>query len=132
MLNNINLCGRVTAPIELKKTNSGKSVAQFSLAVERDFTKDGEKETDFINIVVWGNTADFVSKYFTKGRMMLVNGRLRVRKFQTQNGENRYITEVLANNVYFAGDKAQDNASNNTSVNAPAESYTEIDDDLPF
>ena len=129
MLNNINLCGRVTAPIELKKTNSGKSVAQFTLAVDRDFSNNGERETDFINIVVWGNTAEFASRYFTKGKMMIVNGRLQVRKYQTQNGENRYATEVVANGVYFAGDKAQTDESAEAS-----ESFTEIENDegLPF
>lgn len=132
MLNNINLCGRLTDNIELKKTNSGKSVAQFTLAVDRDFSNNGERETDFINIVVWGGTAEFASTYFAKGKMMIVNGRLQTRKYQTQNGENRRVTEVVANNVYFAGDKAKADEGANFGENN--EEFTEIgnNETLPF
>ena len=108
MLNQIILHGRLTENPELKTTNSGKYVASFTLAVERDFSTENEKETDFINVVTWGKTAEFVAKYFIKGKQMLVNGRLQVRKWQNQNGENRYSTEVLAEKVYFAGGKEKD------------------------
>lgn len=106
MLNEIILQGRLTDNPELKTTNSGKYVTSFSLAVERDFSTSGEKETDFINIVAWNKTAEFITKFFTKGKQMLVKGSLQVRKYQTQNGENRYVTEVLADKVYFCGDKS--------------------------
>lgn len=133
MLNKILLQGRLTASPELKTTNSGKNVTSFSLAVERDFATNGERETDFINIVAWGGTAEFASKYFTKGRMMLVEGRLQVRKYTTQDGGNRYVTEVVAEKVYFAGDKAKTDEGTNFTDND--EDFTEVEDtdsDLPF
>ena len=134
MLNQINLCGRVTTDIEIKTTPSGKSVAQFNLAVERDFSNnDGERETDFIPVVVWGGTAEFASKYFSKGKMMIVGGRLQTRKYQTQNGENRYVTEVIANNVYFAGDRERAAETENNEEELAG--YTELDkngEPLPF
>lgn len=107
MLNEIILQGRTTSDLELKTTNSGKSVCSFTLAVERDFSTGGEKATDFINIVTWNKTAEFVSRYFAKGKQMIVNGSLQTRKYQTQNGDNRTVTEVVAEKVYFAGDKAE-------------------------
>lgn len=108
MLNIVNLCGRTTANLELKKTTSGKDVVSFTLAVDRDYSSNGERETDFIPIVLWGNTAVFASKYFSKGQMMIVNGRLQVRNYTDKEGNKRTVTEVVANNVYFAGDKKQD------------------------
>lgn len=138
MLNEIILQGRLTNDPELKTTNSGKSVTTFSLAVERDFSTNGEKETDFINIVAWNNTAEFIGKYFTKGRQMLVKGSLQVRKYQTQNGENRSVTEVIADKVYFAGDKEKtaqgESHGDNTAFSNNTDSFTEVDgdDDIPF
>lgn len=132
MLNQVNLCGRLIANPELKTTPNGVSVTSFTLAVERDYSNGQERETDFINIVAWRGTAEFASKYFTKGKMMIVNGYLQVRKYQTQNGENRYVTEVIADKVYFAGDKAKADESANFSEN---NGFTEIDEtnsDLPF
>lgn len=108
MLNIVNLCGRTTANLELKKTTSGKDVVSFTLAVDRDYSSNGERETDFIPIVLWGNTAVFASKYFSKGQMMIVNGRLQVRNYTDKEGNKRTVTEVVASNVYFAGDKKQD------------------------
>ena len=136
MLNQIILHGRLTENPELKTTNNGKYVASFTLAVERDFSTDGEKETDFINIVAWGKTAEFIGKYFIKGQQMLVNGRLQVRKWQNQNGENRYSTEVLAEKVYFAGNKEKDplNEFKEKLDVSKDNDLVEIDDnsDLPF
>ena len=132
MLNEIILQGRLTETPELKKTNSGKSVTSFSLAVERDFSTNGEKETDFINIVAWNGTAEFINRYFTKGKQMIVKGSLQTRKYQTQNGENRYVTEVIADKVYFAGDKAKDPQSENYSDNTNGFENIETSDDLPF
>ena len=134
MLNEIILQGRLTDNPELKTTTSGKSVVSFTLAVERDFSTNGEKETDFINIVAWNNTAEFISKYFTKGKQMLLNGSLQVRKYQTQNGENRYATEVIAKSVYFCGDKGKDPLTTFENNLEQQEEFIEVDSDgdLPF
>lgn len=109
MLNHIVLMGRLTRDPELRRTGSGTAVASFTLAVDRDFSgKDGgEKETDFINVVAWRQTGEFVSKYFTKGRMAVVSGRLQIRKWQNEDGENRYSTEVVADHVYFGDSKKE-------------------------
>ena len=139
MLNEIILQGRLTDHPELKTTNSGKSVTSFSLAVERDFSTDGDKVTDFINIVTWNKTAEFVAKHFTKGKQMIVKGSLQTRKYQTQNGENRTATEVVADKVYFAGDKAEQPSAphhaEQPAVNQNSDEFEEIqytDEMLPF
>lgn len=135
MLNKIVLCGRTTTDIELKATATGKSVASFTLAVERDFSSNGERETDFIPVVVWGKTAEFASSYFRKGKMMIAEGRLQIRKYTDKDGNNRTISEVIADKIYFCGEK-NDNAGNTTSFNnATASDFSEIDTDddmLPF
>ena len=134
MLNLIILQGRLTETPELKTTNSGKSVCSFSLAVERDFSTGGEKETDFINIVAWNKTAEFITKYFAKGKQMIVKGSLQVRKYQTQNGEKRNATEVIADNVYFSGDKGKDPLVDLQNKLEQQGEFTEVanSDDLPF
>ena len=104
MLNKIILMGRLTRDPELRRTSSGTAVTSFSLAVDRDFkSQGGEKETDFIDIVAWRNTAEFVSKYFTKGRMAVVEGRLQIRDWTDRDGGKRRSAEVIAENVYFGG-----------------------------
>lgn len=106
MLNKIILMGRLTRDPELRRTQSGTAVASFSLAVDRDFKNgDGDKETDFIDIVAWRNTAEFVSKYFTKGRMAVVEGRLQIRDWTDKDGHKRRSAEVVAENVYFGDSK---------------------------
>ena len=134
MLNEVILQGRLTQDPELKTTNSGKSVISFSLAVERDFSTGDEKETDFINIVAWNKTAEFISKFFPKGKMMLLRGSLQVRKYQTQNGENRYSTEVVAEKVWFCGDKGTDPLNEFKNALDVQADFTEVDadDDIPF
>ena len=109
MLNHIDLMGRLTRDPELRRTGSGIAVASFSLAVDRDFgsRETGEKETDFIDIVAWRNTAEFVSKYFTKGRMAVVSGRLQIRNWTDKDGNKRRSAEVVADNIYF-GDSKRD------------------------
>ena len=110
MLNHIVLMGRLTRDPELRRTGSGVAVASFTLAVDRDYAAQGaEKETDFVDIVAWRNTAEFVSKYFTKGRMAVVSGRLQIRNWQDKEGNKRRSAEVVADNVYF-GDSKRDNA----------------------
>lgn len=108
MLNKIIIMGRLTADVELRRTNTGTAVASFTLACDRDF---GEKETDFIEVVAWRNTAEFVSKYFGKGRMAVVSGRLQIRKWQDKDGNKRSTAEVVADNVYF-GDSKKDEQEN--------------------
>ena len=133
MLNRIILMGRLTRDPELRRTGSGLAVASFSLAVDRDFkSQSGEKETDFIDIVAWRNTAEFVSKYFTKGRMAVVEGRLQIRDWTDKEGNKRRSSEVVADSIYF-GDSKKD-------TGMPAQSYSnngsfsEVEDDgeLPF
>ena len=110
MLNKIILMGRLTRDPELRRTQSGTAVTSFSLAVGRDFkSQNGEKETDFIDIVAWRGTAEFVSKYFTKGRMAVVEGRLQIRDWTDKDGGKRRSAEVVADNVYF-GDSKRDSA----------------------
>lgn len=126
MLNHIVLMGRLTRDPELRRTGSGIAVASFSLAVDRDFgsKESGEKETDFIDIVAWRNTAEFVSKYFTKGRMAVVSGRLQIRNWNDKDGNKRRSAEVVADNVYF-GDSKRDADSGNgyTGSNYGGNSY---------
>jgi len=108
MLNKIVIMGRLTRDPELRRTQSGTAVTSFSLAVDRDFkSQSGEKETDFIDVVAWRGTAEFVSKYFSKGRMAVVEGRLQIRDWTDREGGKRRSAEVVAENVYF-GDSKRD------------------------
>lgn len=111
MLNRIILMGRLTHDPELRRTQSDTPVCSFSLAVDRDYKRDGEKETDFIDIVAWRSTADFVGKYFTKGRMAVVEGRLQIRDWTDKEGGKRRSAEVIADNVYFGDSKPKDSGS---------------------
>ena len=114
MLNHITLMGRLTRDPELRRTGSGIAVASFTVAVDRDFggRDGGEKETDFIDCVAWRQTGEFVSKYFTKGRMIVVSGRLQIRSWTDKDGNKRRTAEVVADNVYF-GDSKRDNEGGN-------------------
>ena len=116
MLNHIVLMGRLTRDPELRRTQNGIAVASFSLAVDRDFgSRDGgEKQTDFIDIVAWRYTAEFVSKYFSKGRMAVVSGRLQIRDWTDKEGGKRRSAEVVADNVYFGDSKRDGAPSGNT------------------
>lgn len=120
MLNKIILMGRLTRDPELRRTGTGTAVTSFSLAVDRDFkSQSGEKETDFIDIVAWRSTAEFVSKYFTKGRMAVVEGRLQLRDWTDKDGGKRRSAEVVADNVYF-GDSKRDGGDSSGYSAAPA------------
>lgn len=140
MLNQIFIMGRLTRDPELRHTASGTPVASFTVAVDRDFkTKDGEKETDFIEVVAWRSTAEFVSKHFKKGRMAVVAGRLQMRKWTDKEGNNRVSAEVVAENIYFGDSKKDDSASYGNATSFPAavpeQAFAEIqeeDGDLPF
>ena len=107
MLNSCVLMGRLTADPELSTTQSGKSVASFSMAVERDFQQDGERKADFIDVVAWRGTAEFICKYFRKGRMLAIVGRIQTRTYTDKDGNNRKAVEVVADKVSFTGEKAE-------------------------
>ena len=124
MLNHIVIMGRLTRDPELRRTGTGVAVASFSLAVDRDFSPrdGGERETDFIDCVAWRQTGEFVSKYFTKGRMAVVSGRLQIRSWTDKDGNKRRTAEVVADNVYF-GDSKREGDSGSSYSAAPAPSY---------
>ena len=151
MLNHITIMGRLTRDPELRRTGTGVAVASFTLAVDRDFGKNenGERETDFIDCVAWRQTGEFVSKYFTKGRMAVVSGRLQIRPWTDKDGNKRRTAEVIADNVYFGDSRREEGGNNNYSAPAnngfggyaapaasnPASDFTMLDDDdaqLPF
>ena len=136
MLNHIVIMGRLTRDPELRRTGTGIAVASFTVAVDRDFggRDGGEKETDFIDCVAWRQTGEFVSKYFTKGRMIVVSGRLQIRSWTDKDGNKRRTAEIVADNCYF-GDSKRDGdnggssyggntyGGNSYSAPAPAPSY---------
>ena len=125
MLNHITIMGRLTRDPELRRTGSGIAVASFTLAVDRDFSpKDGgERETDFIDCVAWRQTGEFVSKYFTKGRMAVVSGRLQLRNWHDKDGNKRRSAEVVAENVYFGDSKRDAQVGGSFGGNAYGGSY---------
>lgn len=138
MLNVICLMGRICGDPELRTTNSGVSVTSFTLAADRSYVKQGEqRQTDFIDVVAWRNTADFVCKYFRKGQLIAVQGSLQTRTYTDRDGHNRKAVEVLAENVHFAEGKKKEEASAEPYGTAPGfgPEYTEtpaLDGDLPF
>ena len=132
MLNHITIMGRLTRDPELRRTGSGIAVASFTVAVDRDFggRDGGERETDFIDCVAWRQTGEFVSKYFTKGSMIVVSGRLQIRNWNDKDGNKRRSAEVVADNCYFGESKRADsgasyggNTYGGNSYAAPAPSY---------
>lgn len=149
MLNHIVLMGRLTRDPELRYTSSNIPVASFSVAVDRDFNRGDEKQTDFINCVAWRQTGEFVSKYFTKGSMIVVSGRLQIRDYTDRDGNKRTAAEVVADNVYFGESKRRDEGSAGypadtyrapardsfENAKSKASSFQEVDDadgELPF
>ena len=124
--------GRLTRDPELRRTGSGTAVTSFSLACDRDFkSQSGEKETDFIEVVAWKNTAEFVSKYFSKGRMAVVEGRLQIRDWTDKAGNKRITAEIVADNVYFADSKRSE-SNDNQKENFNALSGRLSDDFVPI
>ena len=150
MLNHITIMGRFVRDPELRRTGSGIAVASFTLAVDRDFKSNGggEKEVDFIDCIAWRQAGEFVSKYFTRGRMAVVSGRLQIRSWTDKDGNKRRTAEVVADNVYFADSKSdstsaapQASASATygtpaySALNYPASDFAMLEDDdaqLPF
>ena len=134
MFNLAILTGRLTTDPELKTTANGISVTNFTLAVNRNYRAGEEQETDFINIVAWRQTAEFISKYFKKGSLMGIEGTIQTRKYQDKNGNNRTAFEVVADNVHFIESK-RNNDDTQSYSNADTEDFAEInvdDEDLPF
>ena len=151
MLNHIVVMGRLTRDPELRRTGSGVAVTSFTVAVDRDFgnRENGERETDFIDCVAWRQTGEFVSKYFAKGRMAVVSGRLQIRNWNDKEGNKRRTAEIVADNVYF-GDSKRDGEGGNVyaapaapvygeysapAASAPASDFAMLEDDdasLPF
>ena len=140
MLNHITVMGRLVRDPELRRTGSGVAVASFTIACDRDFGNNGEKETDFLDCVAWRQTGEFVSKYFTKGRMAVVSGRLQIRSWTDKDGNKRRTAEIVADNVYF-GDSKNDSGNQNNgstgfvmpySVQGGFAPIVEDDTQLPF
>ena len=141
MLNHITLMGRLVADPDMRTTPSGAAVTTMRLAVDRDFKnkQTGEKETDFITVVAWRQTAEFVSRYFTKGRMAVVEGRLQIRPYTDRDGNKRTAAEVVADNVYFGdSQKGGDSANTSPEYQKPAQQSADFqeladdDGDPPF
>ena len=142
MLNKIFIMGRLTRDPELRRTQNGTAVAGFALAVDRDYKNaDGTKETDFIEVVAWRSSAEFVSKYFTNGRMAIVEGRLQIRDWTDKDGNKRRNAEVVADNVYFGDSKKEGDSSGGykaagkaVDVEPDTGDFAEVEDeeDWPF
>ena len=139
MLNHITIMGRLIRDPELRRTNTGKAVANFTLAVDRDYAEKGaERETDFIDCVAWRGTAEFVDKYFGRGQMAVVSGRLQIRDWEDKGGNRRRSAEVVADNVYFGEQKRDAGANGAPSYGvkpAPASVFAMLEDEdsqLPF
>ena len=144
-LNKVILCGRLTADPELKTTPSGVSVTQFSIAVNRKYQSKGEgqPQADFINIVAWRSTAEFINRYFSKGNAICITGSIQTRTWQDQQGNKRYVTEVIADEAMFVDSKSE-SAASQFQAPAPAQSpqfqpaqspnfeQLKTDDDLPY
>ena len=131
------LTGRLTADPELKTTPNGVSVCSFDIAVDRNYQNTSERQADFIKIVAWRQTAEFISKYFNKGSMIGIEGSIQTRKYQDKNGNNRTAFEVVANNAHFVESKK--NQNENVNAQEPAQKFSnnsadlaDIDGDLPF
>lgn len=136
MLNQINLMGRLTAEPDYRTTQSGVAVARFTLAVERNYQQNGQKQTDFLEVTAWRGTADFVQKYFHKGQLVAVTGSVQTDNYTDKDGSKRKSWSVQAQQVYFAESKRDGGGQNNANVERdepPAGDFVPVaNDDLPF
>lgn len=141
MLNHVALAGRLTADPELRTTPSGNSVVSFTIAVDRDYTKDGQREADFIHLVAWRGTAEFIDRYFSKGDPICITGAIQTRRYEDKAGNKKTAFEVVADKAYFFAGSRKDDAKNaaddsaaQVSAIAQNTDFTEItdDEDLPF
>lgn len=139
-LNRVCIMGRLTKDPELRRTPTGTAATLFTLAVDDDFKdkQSGERKTNFLDCVAWRNTAEFVCRYFAKGRMAIVEGRLQTRKYEDRGGNKRTVVEIVADSVYFGDSKSRedkDSAANYSTSQSAAGSFIEVEDDgegLPF
>lgn len=136
MYNKVILMGRITKDLELKVTPSGVSVLSFTLAVDRRYTdKGGEKQTDFINCVAWRQQAEFISRFFSKGAMIFIDGELQVRNYKDKDGKTVYVTEVIVDRADFTGEKkppAQDKPANDKPNQIPEAPEPPSEEAYPF
>ena len=134
MLNHAEIMGRLTADPELKTTRSGVAVTRFSVAVERNYEVNGKRPTDFLNVVAWRGTAEFVTKWFRKGQMIVVEGAIETRDYEDRNGNKRTAVEINADRVHFAGEKKQEgnNTAQTENVSQARTEAFETDSELPF
>lgn len=135
MLNVVVIMGRLTSTPELKTTNTGLSVSSFTVAVNRNYSKDGNSQTDFIPCVAWRNNADFITKYFAKGQMIAIKGSLQQRSYQDKDGNNRTAYEVVVESADFCGDKKSDEQGQKFDNEVDTSEFEEISMgnlDLPF
>lgn len=141
-MNKVILMGRLTRDVELKQTQSGTAVANFTIAVNRRFVKEGQQNADFINCTAWRGTAEFIAKHFCKGSMISVVGNLQSRSWEDQDGKKQFATDVSIDEAYFTGEKKETPTQGNFGGNTPAETvdldgmeFTAVagsEDDLPF
>ena len=134
MLNRATIMGRLTRDPELRRTGSGIAVTSFTVAVDRDFENNGERETDFIDCVAWRGAGEFVARNFHKGKMIVVSGRIQQRNWKDKDGNKRRTTEVVADEVYF-GDSKSDPGGNANAKENPGQDFAQIEDEdaqLPF
>lgn len=135
-LNKIILHGRFTSDVKITRTTGGSPIAKFCIAVDRDFKdkKTGERGVDFINCTAFNKTAEFVEKWFKKGSLAIVEGRLQIQKWSDDEGNNRYSTDVIVSNVYFGGSKNTQREDTDDSESGPIQTFDELEDfgDLPF
>ncbi len=129
MLNEVNIMGRLCADPELKYTQTGLPVTNFRLAVDRNYLSNGERATDFLTVVAWRGTAEFITKYFRKGRMLAVNGRIEVHPWTDRDGNNRESVEIVAETAYFCGDKAA--SAGSPAAGRQDDGGRDVYDDLP-
>lgn len=122
MLNRVILMGRITQDLELKQTQSGISVLSFTVAVDRNYARQGEdRQTDFINCVAWRQRAEFINNYFAKGRMIAIEGNLQTRTYDDKNGVKHYVTEVIVDNASFTGEPKQQGGSTSSTFSTPTQ-----------
>ena len=125
-MNRVILMGRLTADPELRQTPQGTAVTRFTIAVDRRFRKEGGQQADFITCVAWRQTAEFICRFFQKGRMIAVEGQLQSRSWESQDGKRQYVTEVIIDNAFFTGEKAHQEARDDEFA------YLPMSDDTPF
>lgn len=139
MLNHIVIMGRLVRDPELRYLQNGTAVTSITLAVERDYGTKEDKQTDFIDVVAWRHTAEFIANYFTKGRMAVVSGRLQIRPWEDKEGNKRKATEVVASSVYFGDSKKEGQSQSSSAPSSPHDDWAQLgreidadDDEIPF